>query len=156
MGETLIVCVGNSLVGDDAVGFAIFERLRDSRLPPGVRLHFLELGGIGLLDLVRGEPLLLIVDAVRFQRPPGTIHVVRVADLPAAGGPPVTSHDIGIREALDIGAILYPERMPAEILLVGIEGECFDQLGVPLSPAVLAAVDDAVSTIIALARGEKR
>lgn len=65
----------------------------------------------------------------------------------SAGGLPVTSHDIGIGQVVSVGGQIFPERMPEKVVLVGIEGECFDQPGVPLTPEVEAAIPDAVRKV---------
>jgi hydrogenase maturation protease len=150
MPRALIVCIGNSLIADDALGWAVFERLEERRLPQSVRVEFLELGGIRLLDILDGEDLLIVVDAVRLGSDPGTLHVLDWQDLPEAEGLPVTSHDIGLSEAIRIGRVLFPEKMPQRIILVGVEGKCFDQCGVGMTPQVEEAVKDAMDSVIGI------
>lgn len=156
MTRTLIACVGNSLAGDDAFGRRVFEKLRQTALPPDLRLEHLELGGLGLLDLLQGQQLLIVVDALRLGTPAGTLHVLPWRQLSSAAGLPVTSHDLGLREAIEIGLLLHPERMPADIFLVGVEGGCFERLGKGLSPEVEAAVGPALRRILELAAGPLR
>lgn len=145
-----MICVGNALVGDDAVGCAIFERLVGSPLPRCVGLELLGVGGIGLLDRLSGEEALVMVDAVQFGATAGTVHVLARADLPPAVRP-VTSHGIGLREAIELGEILFPERVPATAFLVGVEGRQFDRVGEGMTPAVAAAVEPAVRHVLDLA-----
>ena len=57
--QALVACVGNSLVGDDAVGCAVFERLQQQSLPEGTRLIELGLGGLSLLEHLAGERALI-------------------------------------------------------------------------------------------------
>jgi len=149
----LIVCVGNPLVADDGVGCAIHDALRGASLPPNVRLELLGVGGIALLDLLQGERRLVLVDAVQLGGAPGTIHSFAWDGLPAAQAAPVSVHGIGLREVIELGRRLYPERMPAEVHLVGVEGACCDRLGCGLSPEVAAAVAPAVAEILRIAEG---
>lgn len=151
-GRALIVCIGNELVADDGAGRAVFERLRAQPLPDTVRLVFLGLGGIDLLEELSGEELLVVVDGVQLGSPAGTVHLLGWDQLPATPPRPVSGHGIGIREALGVGAILYPERVPQHIRLVGIEGSCFNRLGVGLTEAVARAVPAAVEVIRTLLR----
>jgi len=150
MPRALVVCIGNSLIADDALGWAVFERLEERWLPEGVRVEFLELGGLRLLDILDGEDLLIVVDAVRFGSDPGTLYVLDWQDLPEAEGLPVTSHDIGLSEAIRIGRVLFPEKMPSGIILVGVEGKCFDQCGVGMTPRVEEAVKDAMDSVVGI------
>ena len=148
--RALVVCVGNALVGDDAVGCAVHARLAAGRLPDGVRLELLGVGGLRLLDLLDGEETLVAVDAVQLGAPPGTVHALSWDELP----PPlhaVTSHGLGLREAMEVGRLLHPERMPARAFLVGVEGRSFDRVGEGMTPPVEAAVGAAAERALALA-----
>lgn len=142
----LVACVGNALVGDDAVGSAVYNRMVRRPLR-GVRLINMGCGGISLLEQLDGEPLLVVVDAVQFGAAPGTIHMLPLGMFPPAGGPAVSAHGIGLREALEVGGILSPGQMPRQAVLVGIEGRCFDALGARMSRAVARAVPRAESTV---------
>jgi hydrogenase maturation protease len=147
--RALVVCVGNPLVGDDAVGCAVHEALAVRPPVPGVQLEFVAVGGLRLLDLLEAQPLLVVVDAVELGAAPGTVHVLPWDALP----PPVTattSHGVGLRETIEVGAALHPERMPAEAFLVGVEGRAFDTLGSALSPEVAAAVERAADAVAQL------
>jgi len=145
----LVVCIGNELVADDAVGYAVYNLLAQQKLPDGVRLEYCGVGGIALLELLNGQDaLMIVVDAVQFGDPPGTVTVWSWDQLPAVTtGTAVSAHGIGLKDTIAIGLTLYPERMPQQIRLVGIEGCCFDSLGTPMTPAVAARVPDAVDLI---------
>jgi hydrogenase maturation protease len=139
--------VGTALVGDDAAGSAVYDRMV-RRPVRGVRLVYMGCGGISLLEHLGGEPLLVVVDAVQFGAAPGTVHVLPLAMLPPAGGPAVSAHGIGLREALEVGSLLYPGQMPRQAVLVGIEGRCFDALGARMTQAVARAVPRAARAVL--------
>lgn len=143
----LVVCIGNELVADDGAGWAVYRALAELGLPSSVRLAFLGLGGIDLLEELDGEDLLVVIDAVQLGGAPGTVHRLVWGNLPLAPARPVSGHGIGVREALEIGARLYPERVPGDTLLLGIEGRCFDRLGQGLSPEVAKAVPEVVEIV---------
>jgi hydrogenase maturation protease len=150
MDRALIVCVGNSLAADDGVGQAVYLALMRMALPERIRLELLGVGGMNLLETFAGEDHLIVVDAVQFGARPGTIHVLDWNRIPSPGQRPVSGHGIGIREVIDLGRRLYPEKTPKKIHLVGIEGKCFDALGSGLSAEVAAAVGPAVDSIMRL------
>jgi hydrogenase maturation protease len=147
--KTLIICIGNDLVADDGVGHVIYDELTRRDLPEGTRLKLLGLGGMALLGEFSGEDLLIVVDAVQFGVSPGTIHVLYWEELPV-GGFHVSCHGIGIREAIEVSRTLYPESSPKSVCLVGIEGQCFDQLGKGLTPEVAASIPSAADAIIGI------
>lgn len=147
-GKALVVCIGNELVADDAVGHELYRLLKAERLPAEVRIEFCGVGGIALLELLTGqEELLLVVDAVQFGSPPGSVHCLAWDQLPAMDGNAISAHGIGLKDTISIGQTLYPERMPRQVLLVGVEGCCFDQLGGVMTTEVAAALPRALATI---------
>ena len=143
--RVLLVCIGNPLVGDDAVACHIHDRLNGLNLD-GVRLVNLETSGIRLLDVLEGEPLLIVVDAMNTSAPPGTVHLLNWSELPNPTGAPLTSHDIGIREAIEICRRIQPEKSPQAVFLVGVEGRVFDQF-CGMSTEVEAAIPNAIEQI---------
>ena len=144
----VVVCVGNDLVADDAVGYEIHRRLAGAPLPAGVRLHYAAVGGIALLDyLTGGEAGLIGGDAGQGGAPGRTIHPLAGAGPPNFGGGSISAHSIGLKETMDIGKLLYPERLPPTVTLVGIEGRCFDRPRDAMSPAVASAIEPAVALI---------
>lgn len=146
--RVLIVCIGNDLVGDDAAGCEVYRALNNEDLPENISLLNLGVGGISLLDHLNGTySTLIIVDAVRFGGTPGTVHRNTLASLPPTHHGAVSVHGLGIRELIDAGMILYPERMPRNIVCVGIEGTNFNECGVPLSVPVQEAIGKAVDVI---------
>lgn len=149
MTEALVVCIGNDLVADDGVGHAVFGELQRRILPENVSLKLLGLGGMALLHEFAGEKILIVVDAVQFGVIPGTVHLLEWDDLPEAGSH-VSCHGIGIREAIEVSRKLYPENTPENVYLVGIEGQCFDQLGEGLTAAVAASVSLAADKVLEL------
>ena len=148
--STLIVCIGNDLAADDGAGPAVYQALKKITLPESTRLKLLGVGGMDLLEIFSGEDYLVVVDAVQFGAIPGTIHSLDWDRIPTLGQRPVSGHGIGIREAIDVGRRLYPEKTPRHVHLIGIEGKCFNTLGGGLSIEVAGALDAAVVEILRL------
>jgi len=147
-GTTLVVCIGNELVADDAVGYEVYHQVRGMVLPAGTRLEYAGVGGVALLDLLAGdEGALIVVDAVQFGDPPGTIHRLSWDEVPGNGNSAISAHGIGLRETIDIGKVICPGKLPAHILLVGIEGRCFNRTRDEMTPATAAAVTEAAICI---------
>ena len=150
MARSLVVCIGNDLVGDDALGHRLFYLLREALQNRDVRLCLLGVGGLAVVDQLAGEELLVVVDAVQFGAIPGSVHVLCWDQIPATEMRPVSGHGIGVREALQVCRKLYPEKMPQKIYLVGVEGACFDLVGAGLSPEVERALPRALEAIAEL------
>ncbi|MBW4054067.1 MAG: hydrogenase maturation protease [Proteobacteria bacterium] len=143
--RTIVVCIGNELIADDAIGFEIYQQL----VGCSARLEYLGVGGIDMLPLLEGETDLIVVDAVQLGAPAGTIHVVPWDSLPY-NSTDISAHGLGLRETIEIGATLYPQNMPKRITLVGIEGICFNRTREFMTAAVSDAIVPAVKTILDL------
>lgn len=138
------------MIADDAVGFEIYRRLAGC----AARLEFCGVGGVDMLPLLDGETDMIVVDAVQFGAAPGTVHIIPWDSLPRSGNA-VSSHGLGLRETIEIGAILYPGTMPERVTLVGIEGRCFNRTRDYMTSEVQAAIESAAQTIEELvARGQ--
>jgi len=149
--KVLIVCLGNQLVADDGIGQVLYQELSKKVLPEQVRLKFLGLGGIDLIDTLRGEDLLIVVDGVQLGGEIGDVVTLDWKDLPVCEGRPVSGHGIGVREAIAVARHLCPEQCPQRVTLVGIEGVCFDKLGIGLSQEVARSIPKALTQILDLA-----
>ena len=103
--------------GDDAAGLLVAEALAAGALPPGVVVRTCDRPGADLLGEMEGADAVVIIDATRSGRAPGT--VFRVAPEEMAGGRSLSSHALGAREALALAEALG--RSPARVEIVGIE-----------------------------------
>jgi hydrogenase maturation protease len=145
--DITIVCVGNGLAGDDGIGEAVYNRLKADSCHSSLHLVLLGLGGLALLEHLQAQRLILIIDAMQLGSPSGTVHVMESKDVPSFSAQAVSLHGIGLQETLSIARELYPECIPERIVLIGVEGRCFTELGTPLSAPVEAAIDKVLNEI---------
>jgi hydrogenase maturation protease len=103
-----------------------------------------------LLELWEGATLAIVVDAVRCDRPRGSIVVHDLADPPASttgvdrwatGG----THALGVLGAVALSRALG--MLPPTVIAVGVVAGGVD-LGADLSPQVSAAIDEAVLAVV--------
>lgn len=137
----LVIGLGNEHRHDDRCGLDVVRSLR-SRL--GVDVELVEAGDdpTDLLDLWEDRPLTYVVDAVRSDRTPGTVHRFEVTEATDLSGFPVTStHGLSLGDAIRLGRTLG--RRPGRLVIYGIEAETVEP-GSGLSPAVARAVEDVV------------
>ncbi len=103
-GKILILGLGNELLGDDAVGLLVVQELR-RRLGKREDLVFVEasVGGMALLDLLRGYRNLIMVDAIKTgKEKPGTIYRLSEDDFPE-GGSTWSAHQMSLKFVLETG-----------------------------------------------------
>lgn len=146
LSDTLVIGLGNPLMGDDGFGLAVMAALEERALPPGMVLLDGGTGGLSLLHLWEGAGRVILVDAADMDRPAGTIcHVGRDKLQTLAGNSPTLSlHHAGLAQVLAIGRELgmLPERLD----LFAVQAESVVP-GTGLSPPVAAAVEKVADSI---------
>lgn len=144
----LVAGIGNVFFGDDGFGPAVATRLAQLPQPEGVDVCDYGIRGVHLAyDLLdRAHRALVLVDAVPLDEPAGTLAVIEVDD-PDGFGEHLDAHSMN--PATVLAAVGALGATPGRVLVVGCQPEQLDQ-GMCLSPAVEAAVDEAVEVVLGL------
>ncbi|WP_245905939.1 hydrogenase maturation protease [Mycolicibacterium palauense] len=143
-GHAVLVGVGNRYRRDDGVGPAVAAACAARGLP-GVRVCAEPADPTELLEVWTGAPLAVLVDAVVSGAVPGTVTRRAVDELHDAAA--VSSHGMDIASMVRLGRAL--DRLPAELMVITVEAADTGH-GAGLTPAVAAAVPDAVRAVCAL------
>ncbi len=99
-----------------------------------------------LLDLWDGLDTVVVVDALRSNAVPGTLHRIDAEDGPLPRDVRLAStHAMGIADALELGRTLG--RAPRRVVVLGIEGASFG-MGEAMTPAVAGAIDELVTSVL--------
>jgi hydrogenase maturation protease len=147
--KTLVLGLGNPLVSDDSAGLRVAAELK-TRLAhrPDVEVDEDFWGGLRLMERMIGYDRAIVVDAVCSGAPPGTIHHLTPGSLPTQRS--ASAHDVDLPTALlfgrEAGMCLPADE---DILLVGIEAEDVVNFSENCTPAVQAALAEAVRSVLA-------
>jgi hydrogenase maturation protease len=167
-----VLCLGNELISDDALGIVAAGRLirrlagagtpmtPGSSLDPGVTVRAFELPRIGrvevaetaltgmyLLEAVVGASRLIVVDTVvTGAADPGTVLELDESDLagPRGGSP----HYIGLLETLDLARALGLA-VPADVFIVAVEAGDYMTVGGEMTAPARAALPVVVDRVMA-------
>jgi hydrogenase maturation protease len=155
----VVVGVGQSLRGDDAVGVLAVKAWQES-FPntlnlSEVRAETTELPGLSLLESLSGADHGIIVDAVNNGRPPGEINILGEQVLSAFKDGSGFAHGWGVAETIQLGRNLKRDDLPPRIWIIGVEANQFD-IGEHLSPeisenlpAIASTIDQLVNRLLA-------
>lgn len=145
MAAIRIIGLGNLMRGDDAVGLIAARRLRQEM---DDRAEVIEAGmaGVDLIELMKGASVVILVDAVRSGKAPGSVHRLDASVSPIGGQVfPRSSHAIGVSEAIELARAMGV--LPPTVIVYGVEiGKT--EVGQPLSPPLSEALDHVVKRII--------
>jgi hydrogenase 3 maturation protease len=136
----VLVGVGSDLRGDDGAGLLVAEKIKDQRSKIKILV-----GGTAPENLTgeikRLKPShLIIVDSADFKAQPGTVEVVGYDKI---GGHSFSTHSAPLKMMIDY--------LLADIsfvpIVIGIQPKSLE-FGAPVSPEVLAAVEEIVTALI--------
>lgn len=143
-----VIGLGNVLAGDDGIGIAVIDRLREQGgLPPEVHLMEAGIPGLSLVEMMLDAQRVILVDSFLGEGVTGTIRRFTEGELPPVGYSAGQSHGIGLREALAFARGVMPERFPLEVVVIGVSIERPERWVQGLSPPVQAAVDRAAEMV---------
>ena len=138
MTETRVIGIGNTFRGDDGVGLVVARQLGELALPEVTVLE--QSGeGVALVEAWGDASRVIVVDAVSSGSEPGRIHRFEAAGqaLPDFFSGHST-HAFGLAEAIELARQL--DRLPAQLIVYGVEGKSF-HFGTELSPEVQEAAE---------------
>ena len=146
--ETLVLGIGNVLWADEGFGVRAVEMLHARyAFPAGVELVDGGTLGLNLLDYVATSRRVLVLDAIDFGLAPGTLKVLRDAEVPAWGRRKLSPHQTGFNDVLALAQL--KGSAPESIVAIGVQpveladvgGSLRDAVKAQLEPAVRLAVD---------------
>ncbi len=139
-----VIGVGNRLRGDDAVGPLLIDELSKLSDP---RLELIDAGSdaLGILEYLAGREQVLLVDACRMGKAPGSLVTFRPLERKLIlDTDPLSLHGLGLAETLDMAESLH--MLPTDLKIIGIEPDSI-QFNGKLSSSVQAAMSLAIEKI---------
>jgi len=147
-GDTLVVGLGNPILGDDGVGWRVINEL-DELEHADASLQQACVGGVSLMELLAGYRRAIIVDAIiDLEDEPGNVWCKPLSAVETRVASHLDStHDAPLPAAIEAGRAMGAD-LPTEIKVVGVVIERGDVFGEELSDAVAAAVPVAAAEVV--------
>lgn len=142
--EVLVLGIGNMLWADEGFGVRAVEALNAAWVYPTPEVLLLDGGtlGLNLLEYVEASRRVLVFDAVDFGLEPGTLKVLRDAEVPRWGARKMSPHQNGFNDVLALAQL--HGRTPETIIAIGVQPVTLDDFGGSLTEPVRARLDEAV------------
>jgi hydrogenase maturation protease len=145
--RVVVLGIGNTILSDEGVGVHAAMALRQRyALPAGVEVIDGGTAGMELLDTLSGVDLLLVLDAVKARRAPGSLVCLTGAEVPVFFRSKLSPHQVSICDVL--ASLEFAGDAPRDLVLVGIEPESLE-LGLELTPTVARRVPEMVAQALA-------
>ncbi len=142
--KTLVLGLGNVLMGDEGIGVYVVRELEKLPLPSSVECLDGGTGAFTLLGPLEAAGRIVLIDAANDDNPIGT--VTRTTPRFSRDYPPtLTAHDVGMKDLLDV---FYIHGSTHEIVLFAITIDPKQPIRMSLSPGAEQAVAVATQMIL--------
>jgi hydrogenase maturation protease len=147
--KTLVLGLGNVIMGDEGVGVHVVRALETQKLPDNVECLDGGTGGFILLEPLQAADHIILIDATDDGNALGTVS--RTTPRFSQDYPPtLTAHDIGVKDLLDA---FYMQSGEREVVLYAISIDPKQPISMDLSEQCAKARDEAVQRIAAELNG---
>lgn len=151
---TKIIGCGTLIGGDDGIGVLLVREMNKTLLPLGVEAIEGGTDPLRLLEHLRNTNRVILVDAITGAGNPGDVFVLSPGQIDTEPVEKLSLHQFSLTQVLQLGNILFPQEMPQEILIVGIEAENIEAYRTCISPAVAKAIPEAITVICKLCQSD--
>ncbi len=143
--KTLVLGVGNLLLGDEGIGVHVAHELQEMQLSPDVEVIDGGTTGYELLPYLEGREKVIIVDALHTEGEAGEAYRFRLAEAQLQWASTYSPHQSGLHELLDAAKLLMPS---SEIVVFGIVPEEINTMIIGLSRQVHKRMPEILSAVL--------
>lgn len=142
--KTLILGIGNILMGDEGIGVHVINRLEKAVLPANTELLDGGVGSFLLLEPMQEAEHVILIDATIDGQKAGSVRRLRpkfATDYPTT----LTAHDIGLKDLLD--AFYLMGKVP-DVTLFAVSIADLQDMEMELSPELAAVVPQVAQMVL--------
>ncbi len=148
-----IIAVGNSLYGDDGIGSAVLDTIRDGDLFPVAELLDMKTDALAMIDHFDSDGLHIVIDAVKMGKTPGTVVKFAPDEVEMVmQWDQLSLHGFGLAETFAMAKQIG--KLPQQTVVIGVEPEQID-INNGLSPSVQEGIAKVISIIAEVAKNDR-
>ncbi len=141
MAEFTVLGIGNDLLQDDGAGIHALRRFTSTQQHTDVAAIDGGTIGLALMSELTGRGGIVVIDAMRLGKPPGTVTVLEGSDMDRClRNHSGSAHEVSISDLMD--ALRLSDALPPRRALIGIEPKEIEW-GTEPTAGVAAAVEEA-------------
>lgn len=145
--QTLVVGVGNSLMGDEGIGPHAVRNLSLLPMPENVEVIDCGCDVLNVICHIDNPKKIIVIDAVRAGGEPGRIYRFHFDELEQAATSTGSAHQLQVVDALRLLRRICPCLSRCEITVIGIEPKVLE-LSTDLSEEVRESIADLTQSVL--------
>ena len=119
--RTLVLGIGNSILGDDGVGVHVAQELSRKIKDENVDVRDTSVDGLNLLEFIMGYDKLVVIDAIITEDGEvGEIYRLKPEKVCQPSHSAISPHHFNLATTLEIGKKLFPKEMPEEVTVFAV------------------------------------
>jgi hydrogenase maturation protease len=147
--KTLVLGIGNTLLGDDGVGVYAARELAERISDGNVTVMDTAIDGLNLLDVIRNYERLIVIDAILDERAEtGTIFRLTQDQIPPPSLSGASSHNLNLATTLNIGKSIFPGEIPGEVVVFAVASQNVDYVTEEMTANVKQVLPQVVELVI--------
>jgi hydrogenase maturation protease len=144
MDKILIVGIGNLLCRDEGIGVHVIQEMENMKLPDHIDLLDMGTSTMDLISYLEGVKKLIAIDSMKAGGTPGTIYKCRPEDLLPEEKGPISLHEIGLLESLNMAQKMG---MKIDTVIIGVEPKILDW-GMELTEEVKIKIPTIIEAVL--------
>jgi len=147
--RTLVLGIGNPILGDDGVGFRIAQELAKEIKDENIDVKDTSVDGLNLLELIVGYDRVILIDAIMTGNGEvGEIYQFRLEDIGEPAQSIISVHHLSLLTMIKLGRELFPKKMPEEVAVLGVGIQEVAKVTEEMTGKVKEAIPRAVNLVL--------
>lgn len=147
--RTLVLGIGNPILGDDGIGFHIAQELAKEINDENIDVKDTSVNGLNLLELVVGYDKLIVIDAIMTEdEKVGEIYRLKPRSSSETAWSTISLHHLNLATTIEIGERLFPKEMPGEVIIFAIGAQEVTEVTGEMTARVKEAIPRVINLVL--------
>lgn len=147
--KTLVLGIGNPILGDDGVGFHVAQELAGEIKDENVHVKDTSVDGLNLLELIIGYDKLIVIDAIMTEGGEvGEVYRLNLEDIGEPSGSAISPHHFNLATTIEVGKSLFPKEMPEKITIFAVGTQEVTKVTTEMTAKVKEAIPKVASLVL--------
>ena len=147
--RTLVLGIGNTILGDDGIGVHIVQGLAKEINDENIDVMDTSIDGLNLLELIVGYDKVIIIDAIMTEETKaGEIYRLRPENIGRLACSATSPHHLNLATTIEIGKRLFPQEIPGEVIIFAVGAQEVTEVTEEMTVRVKEAIPRAINLVL--------